>query len=219
MIPPASNSAFVAAMERVLDVYRRPYERDYPVVCMDEVSRQLIGEARVALPGRPGRPRRYDYEYVRRGVYNVFLACEALRGWRSAKVTERKTRQDWAMFIKELCDEHYPQARCITLIMDNLNTHGPASLYEAFPPEEAKRIWDRFVFVYTPKHGSWLNIAEIELSVLSGQCLSRRMEDIEKVKQQVYAWQTDRNNRNKQVDWQFTTDDARIKLKKLYPKF
>lgn len=205
-------------MEQVLDVYKRPYDPSYPVVNMDETPRQLIAESRVPLPGKPGREKRYDYEYVRKGVYNVFLGCEALQGKRFTKISERRTKQDWAKFIKEISDEHYPQAKRITLVMDNLSSHTPAALYEVFQPKEAKRIWDRFEFVYTPKHGSWLNIAEIELNVLAGQCLNRRMDDIQKVTQEVNAWEINRNKKNKNVDWRFTTDDARTKLKRLYPK-
>lgn len=204
-------------MEQVLDVYKRPYDPNNPVVNMDEAPRQLIAETRIPLPGKPGKEERYDYEYVRKGVYNVFLACEALQGKRFTKITAQKTKQDWAHFIQELSDEHYPYVEKITLVMDNLSSHTPAALYEVFKPKEAKRIWDRFEFIYTPKHGSWLNIAEIELNVLANQCLSRRMDNMKKVKQQVKAWQADRNKRSKKVDWRFTTEDARIKLKKLYP--
>jgi len=217
IIPPHQSSGFVAAMERVLDVYKRPYDPLYPVVCMDESPRQLISESRTPVPGKPGRQKRYDYEYIRKGVYNVFLACEALQGKRFITITERKTKQDWARFVRWLSETHYPNAKRITLVMDNLNSHTPAALYETFDPEYAKAIWDRFEFVYTPKHGSWLNIAEIELNVLSRQCLNRRMDDVNVVKSEVGAWEQYRNSRESKVDWRFTTGDARIKLKKLYP--
>ena len=203
-------------MENVLDVYKRPYDAKFPVVCMDETPRQLIRETRQAIAAAPGRPERHDYEYERCGVYNVFMANEPLAGARLAKVTERKTKADWAQFIRELAQQ-YPKAQKITLVMDNLNTHKPGSLYETFSPPEAKGLWDRFEFVYTPKHGSWLNMAEIELNVLIGQCLSARMESLSRAKEAVAAWQAHRNNRNAKVNWQFTTEDARVKLKRLYP--
>lgn len=208
----------MAAMEQVLDVYKRPYDSDFPVVCMDESPRQLIGETRRAVPGACGRIERYDYEYVRKGVCNVFLACEPLRGKRFITIHQRRTKREWALFIWQLAEKYYPHAKRITVVMDNLATHTPGALYEVFPAAQAKRLWDRLEFVYTPKHGSWLNVAEIELSVLARQCLNRRLEDIDLVKQQVQAWQTHRNTRERKVDWQFTTVDARIKLKKLYPK-
>lgn len=203
-------------MENVLDVYKRPYDPEFPVVCMDETPRQLIRETRIPIPGAAGRPERHDYEYERCGVYTVFMANEPLAGKRLAKATERKTKIDWAEFIREIA-EHYRDAKRITLVMDNLNTHKPGSLYEAFSPREAKRIWDRFEFVHTPKHGSWLNMAEIELNVLTGQCLNRRIDSLEKVTAAVSAWQSHRNNLNAKINWQFTTDDARIKLRRLYP--
>ena len=216
MIPPEHNADFVAAMEQVLDVYKRPYDPAFPVVCMDETPKQLIGETRSPIPCSAGRLARYDYEYVRRGVCNVFMASEPLAGKRYASVTERKTKPDWAEFIGDL-EKRYQSAEKITLVMDNLNTHKAGSLYEAFPPEEAKRIWDRFDFVYTPKHGSWLNIAEIELNVLAGQCLNRRIDNIAEVTSEVSAWQNHRNNLNAKVNWQFTTNKARVKLRRLYP--
>ncbi len=216
MIPPKSNGDFVAAMEHVLDVYKRPYNPAFPVVCMDETPRQLIKETRPVIPGGPGHPERHDYEYERCGVYNIFLACEPLAGKRFVKATERKTKLDWAQFLRELAS-HYPDAEKVTLVMDNLNTHKPGSLYEALPPVEAKRLWDRFEFVYTPKHGSWLNMAEIELNVLIRQCLGGRMETLDQVETAVAAWQNHRNNRNAKIDWQFTTEDARVKLRRLYP--
>jgi hypothetical protein len=203
-------------MEMVLDVYRRPYDSRFPVICMDESPRQLIGEVKTPIPGAPGRPARHDYEYKRHGVCNVFMANEPLAGQRMVKITERKTRQDWAQFVADIADR-YQHAEKITLVMDNLNTHTPGSLYEAFPPQQAKQLWDRFEFVYTPKHGSWLNMAEIELNVLIRQCLKRRIPSIEEVSAQVNAWQEHRNTRNAVINWQFTTKDARIKLKRLYP--
>lgn len=204
-------------MEQVLDVYKRPYDKRYPVINMDESPKQLISEAKIPLPAKPGQERRYDYEYVREGVCNIFLACEALQGKRYVKVTQQKTKKDWAVFMKEIADEHYKDARKITIVMDNLSTHTPGALYEVFEPKEAKRIWDRFEFVYTPKHGSWLNIAEIELNVLMNQCLGRRIADINIVKKEVAAWQQCRNNKDSKVNWRFKTEDARIKLKRLYP--
>ena len=203
-------------MEMVLDVYRRAYDRRFPVVCMDESPRQLIDEVKAPIPSAPRRPARYDYEYKRHGVCNIFMANEPLAGKRMVKITERRTKQDWARFIAEISD-CYPDARKITLVMDNLNTHRPGSLYETFPPQKAKQLWDRFEFVYTPKHGSWLNMAEIELNVLIRQCLNRRIPDIETVAAEAHAWQHHRNTQNAVINWQFNTKDARIKLKRLYP--
>jgi hypothetical protein len=205
-------------MEKVLDVYKRPFDPLNPVVCMDESPKQLIGETKCPIPASPGQPARHDYEYSRCGVCNIFLACEPLAGKRMVKITERKTKQDWAAFLEEISFQ-YKDAEKITLVMDNLNTHEPGSFYEAFRPEKAKALWDRFEFVYTPKHGSWLNMAEIELNVLTGQCLNRRIDDIGIVRKEVRAWQEFRNNRNAKVNWQFTTKDARIKLSRLYPTF
>jgi len=203
-------------MEKVLDVYKRPFDPLHPVVCMDESPKQLIGETRQPIPASPGQPVRHDYEYCRRGVCNIFLACEPLAGKRMVAITERKTKQDWAHFLGGIADQ-YQHATKITLVMDNLNTHEPGALYEAFPPDKAKALWDRFEFVYTPKHGSWLNMAEIELNVLTGQCLNRRIDDIAVVRKEVQAWQKFRNNKEAKVNWQFTTKDARIKLSRLYP--
>ena len=203
-------------MENVLDVYKRPYDSRFPVICMDETPRQLIKETRTPIPRASGRLERHDYEYERCGVCTVFMANEPLAGTRLTKVSERRTKRDWAEFIRELASR-YEDAKKITLVMDNLNTHKPGSLYEAFSPEEAKRIWDRFEFVYTPKHGSWLNMAEIELNVLIHQCLDRRIDNIGKVCSAVSAWQAHRNNLNAKVNWQFTTKDARVKLRRLYP--
>ena len=218
MIPPDGNGSFVAHMEMVLDVYKRPLDPQYPVVCMDESPKQLIGETKTPIPASPGQPAKHDYEYRRNGVCNIFIACEPLAGKRMVTVTARKTKQDWAYFIEKIAAE-YEHAEKITLVMDNLNTHTPGALYETFPPEKAKELWDRFEFVYTPKHGSWLNMAEIELNVLTGQCLNRRIDKIETVRKEVRAWQNFRNNKNAKVNWQFTTDDARIKLTRLYPTF
>ncbi len=203
-------------MEKVLDVYKRPYRREFPVVCMDESPKQLIKETRKPVKASPGHLFRYDYEYKRCGVCNIFLASEPLAGKRSVKITDRRTKIDWAYFIKEIA-ESYAEVDKIILVMDNLNTHTPGALYDVFPPEEAKALWDRFEFVYTPKHGSWLNMAEIELNVLIGQCLNRRMDKISLVRAEVKAWQNNRNNLNAKINWQFTTDKARIKLKRLYP--
>ena len=216
MIAPEQSSAFVAHMENVLDVYKRPYDPDFPVVCMDESPKQLIAETKMAVPAKPGRLARYDYEYERIGVYTIFMANEPLAGRRMVKITERRTISDWAHFAKDIADNH-PNAKKITLVMDNLNTHKPESLYEAFLPKKAKELWDRFEFVYTPKHGSWLNMAEIELNVLHRQCLNRRIDNISTVRKEVEAWHHNRNNLNAKINWQFTTDNARIKLRRLYP--
>ena len=197
-------------------MYKRPYDARYPVVCMDESPKQLISETKTPIPASPGQPYRSDYEYKRCGICNIFMSCEPLAGRRMVKITERKAKRDWAQFIKELADL-YKNAEKITLVMDNLSTHRPGSLYATFRPEKAKALWDRFEFVYTPKHGSWLNMAEIELNVLIGQCLDRRIDNIEEVEREVYAWQEHRNNKSTNVNWQFTEEDARIKLSRLYP--
>jgi len=203
-------------MEMVLDVYKRPYDARYPVVCMDESPKQLIAETKVAIPAAPGRPYRSDYEYRRCGVCNIFMASEPLAGKRFVKITKRKTKKDWAQFLEDIAAK-YQDAEKITLVMDNFNTHNPGSFYETFSPAKAKKLWDRFEFVYTPKHGSWLNMAEIELNVLISQCLSRRIDNIEELRSEVSAWQCHRNNKEAKVNWQFTADDARIKLFRLYP--
>ena len=216
VIPPAHNSAFVAQMEQVLDVYKRPYDPRYPVVCMDESPRQLIRSTRLAQSPRPGTPAREDYEYERCGVCNVFLAVEPLASTRLVQITEQRTKTHWALFLEDLA-QHYASAHTITLVMDNLNTHGPGSFYETFTPPVAKALWDRFEFVYTPKHGSWLNMAEIELNVLIKQCLNRRIDTMAEMQAEVAAWQARRNNRNATINWQFRNEDARIKLKRLYP--
>ena len=216
MIPPEHNGSFVANMELVLDVYKRPFDPRYPVVCMDESPKQLIAETRVPITLAPGRPTMHDYEYRRCGVCNIFLACEPLAGKRMVSVCESRTKQDWACFLEEIAVQ-WERAEKITLVMDNLNTHTPGALYETFPPDKAKALWDKFEFVYTPKHGRWFNMAEIELNVITGQCLNRRIDDIEVVRKEARAWQESRNNKNAKVNWQFTTKDARIKLSRLYP--
>lgn len=204
-------------MEDVLDVYARPYDEQWPVVCMDESSVQLIGEVSTPIPAAPGHPQLVDDEYVRNGVASIFMEVEPLGGKRHVEITERRTRVDWANFIKGMLDERYCDAEKVVLVMDNLNTHSTASLYEAFPPDEARRLAQRLEIHYTPKHGSWLNIAEIELSVLKRQCLARRIPSMEQIRSEVRVWNTNRNKRQTKVDWQFTTSDARIKLKRLYP--
>lgn len=205
-------------MENVLETYRQPYAANEPVICMDEVSVQLVGETRQEIPMGPGEPVRCDYEYERKGTANIFMVCEPLKGFRQVTVTERRTRMDWAKLIRDVVDVIYPHAKRIKLVMDNLNTHGFASLYETFEPVEARRIMKRLDIIHTPKHGSWLNMAEIELSVLTRQCLSRRMGDVVELKREVTAWESDRNRSQTGVDWHFTAEDARIKLKRLYPK-
>ena len=204
-------------MEDVLDVYKRPYNPKCPNVCLDETSKQLIGETRTPVPTCPGQPARYDYEYKRNGVANLFMMFEPLVGKRYVKVTQRRTKIDWAHCVREMVDKIYPDAEQIVLVMDNLNTHNKSSLYEAFEPAEAKRIADKLEIHYTPKHGSWLDMAEIELGILARQCLSRRIDNMEKLKYEVAGWQMTRNVAEAKVNWRFTTEDARIKLKKLYP--
>jgi len=203
-------------MEKVLDIYKQLIDPRYPVVCMDESPRQLISETRVSILPSPARPARHDYEYKRCGICNIFLACEPLAGKRIVRITDKRTKSDWAYFIEEI-SETYKDADRITLVMDNLNTHTPGSLYETFSPEKAKELWDRFEFIFTPKHGSWLNMAEIELNVLTSQCLNRRIDNIETIERETRAWQNHRNNKEARIDWQFTTDDSRVKLKRLYP--
>ncbi len=205
-------------MEEVLAVYERSYDPLLPVVCMDETCKQLIGEVREAIPAAPGRPARRDHEYVRNGVAQIFLEVDPLNGRRHVAVSERRTREDWAWWIKGMLDERYPEATRVLLVVDNLNTHGIASLYQTFEPQEARRLAERLEIHYTPKHGSWLNMAEIELSALIGQCLDRRIPDLETMDRHIAAWEQDRNNRESNIDWQFFTSDARVKLKHLYPK-
>lgn len=204
-------------MEDVLEVYKRPYDPKRPVVCLDETSKQLIGETRTPVPAAPGQVAHYDCEYVRNGVANIFMIFEPLAGQRDVEVTVRRTKKDYAQCLRKLSDERYPDAEIIVLVQDNLNTHSPASLYEAFEPAEAKRLAERFEFHYTPKHGSWLDMAEIELGILGRQCLSQRIDNIEELRRQVNAWEKSRDKADVKVDWQFTTTDARIKLKRLYP--
>lgn len=204
-------------MEDVLAVYKRPYDPAHPQVCMDEISKQLVSETRQPLPVQPGQPQRYDYEYRREGVCNLFIFFEPLSGWRHLEVTQRRTRKDWAWAMKDLVDVYYPDAECITVVLDNLNTHNGASLYETFEPAEARRIWERLDLHYTPKHGSWLNMAEIELSVFARQCLNRRIPDQDALRHEVAALEAERNRTPSTINWRFTTADARIKLKKLYP--
>jgi len=206
-------------MEDVLKVYEEPYDPTRPVICMDETSKQLVGETRTPIATGPGKPQRIDYEYERRGTADVFIFTEPLGNWRCVEVTETRTRIDWAIQIRNLVDVYYPQAEKIRLVMDNLNTHTFGSLYEAFSPEEARRIADKIEIHYTPKHGSWLNVAEIELRVLTVQCLSRRIADATILRREVQAWEAERNSSGAHVDWQFTANDARIHLKQLYPRF
>jgi hypothetical protein len=247
VIPPEANADFVCAMEDVLEVYQRPYDPKRPVVCVDEATKQLVKETRQIIPAAPGRPERVDYEYernqwlnvlnawfvfrrrrfdepiraitlcVRNGTSNLFMICEPLAGRRRVKVTDRRTKIDFAHVLREIVDEDYSGAEVIVLVMDNLNTHKPASLYEAFEPSEARRILNRLEIHYTPKHGSWLDMAEIELNVLQKQCLDRRIPDQPTLIGEVAVWEQSRNNANSKVNWQFTTEDARIKLKRLYP--
>jgi hypothetical protein len=204
-------------MEDVLEVYQRPRDAEYPMVCIDETSKQLINETRVPIKAKPGHPARHDYEYERNGTANLFMMFAPLEGWRHVSVTDRHTAVDYAQMLKELSDTHFRTAKKIVLMQDNLNTHRPASLYEAFPAAEARRLVERFEWHYTPKHGSWLNMAESELSVLSGQCLDRRIPDKRTLTEEVAAWRLRRNKKHTKADWQFTTADARVKLKRLYP--
>ena len=200
-----------------MEIYQLPYDPDYPVVCMDESSKQMVGEVHDPIPCKPGYPKRMDDEYVRKGVAEIFMEVEPLIGKRHVAVTERRTRKDWAQQIKQMLDERYSDAVQVRLIMDNLNTHNIASLYETFKPQEARRLAERLEIHHTPKHGSWLNMAEIELSVLKGQCLNRRIADMATMRTEVVAWEKHRNNTPRKIDWQFTTTNARIKLKRLYP--
>lgn len=216
-LPPKANGEFVYHMEDVLAVYKRPYDPRRPQVCLDEASKQRLKDKRERLPMRPGEPEKYDSEYEREGVCNIFVASEPLLGQRFLQVRERRTKKDWAEFVRELIDVQYPQAERIVLVMDNLKTHSPASFSEACEPEEAWRLSQKLEIHYTPTHGSWLNMAEIELSVLSRQCLADRMASIHDVQEQVEAWQHQRNQAQATINWRFTTADARIKLKRLYP--
>jgi hypothetical protein len=204
-------------MEDVLEVYKRAYDPKRPVVCLDETSKQLIGEVQTPVPAAPGQVLHYDYEYVRNGVANIFMICEPLAGQRNVEVTDRRTKKDYAQCLRKISDEMYPNAEKVVLVQDNLNTHSPASLYEAFEPVEAKRLADRFEFHYTPKHGSWLDMAEIELGILGRQCLSQRIDNVDDLRRQTEAWETERDAAGTKVNWQFTTVNARIKLRRLYP--
>lgn len=217
MIPPEQNAEFVWRMETVLEVYHSSYHSAFPVVCIDESNKQLVKETVAPIPAQSGQPERVDYEYERNGTANLFMVCEPMAGWRRVEVTEHRTAVDYAHLLKTLVDCDYPEAVKITVVQDNLNTHSPASLYKAFEPAEAQRILSRLEFCHTPKHGSWLNMAEIELSVLSRQCLARRIPDLSTLKTEVEAWQKQRNQEKTWIDWRFTTADARIKLHRLYP--
>jgi hypothetical protein len=216
-IPPEADAEFVCAMEDVLEVYHRPYNAKRPLAALDEASKQLVGEVVQPLPPEPGQPERFDYEYVRNGTANLFMISEPLVGWRHVAVTERRTAKDFAEVVRWLVEEVHPDAEKVVLVLDNLNTHKLASLYEAFPPEQARRIAARLEIHHTPKHGSWLNVAEIELSVLARQCLDRRIGDSETLRAEVTAWEEARNERGVEVKWRFTTADARVKLRRLYP--
>jgi len=217
-IPPESDAEFVCAMENVLGVYTRPYDCKHPVICFDEKSKQLVGEVCKPIAARPGEVERCDYEYVRNGTANLFMMVEPLGGWRNVNVTTRRTKLDFAIQMKELVDVHYPAAERITLVMDNLNTHRMSCLYGAFTPDEARRLIDKIEVVHTPKHGSWLNMAECELSVLEKQALGERVENESVLRDRIGIWNADRNARSKGIDWQFKTSDARIKLRRLYPQ-
>ena len=218
-IPPKANAAFACAMEDVLETYTRPADPQRPLICMDETNKQLLSEPLAPQPPQPGRVAREDFHYEREGVANLFMFFAPLLGQRWVKVTEQRTASVWAETMREVADTLYPQAEKIVVVLDNLNTHSPASFYQAFPPVEARRLVERFEFHFTPKHGSWLNIAEIELSVLIRQCLAGRIPSPEVLAQQIEAWQTERNARNVKVHWHFTTQDARVKLKNLYPRY
>lgn len=218
-IPPKADAEFVSRMEDILDLYSLPYDAKFPLVCMDEACKQLIGETRQPIPMKEGQPVRHDYEYVRNGVSNQILFFDFHWGWRHVFVRERRTKIDWALCVREILDVHYPDATKVRLVLDNLNTHTGASLYEAFPPEEARRLLKRIEFHYTPKHGSWLNMAEVEIGIMNRQCLNRRIDNLNEVEQEVNAWQEIRNEQEKTVRWTFTVSDARVKLSKIYPPF
>lgn len=217
-IPPEANAAFVACMEDVLELYHAPYDANFPFVCMDESCKQLVGEVHAPMPCAPGRVRIEDHEYVRNGVGEIFIEVEPLGGRRHVQITEHRTRLDWAEFIRALLEERYPHAQKVRLVMDNLNTHSIASLYEAFPAKHALKLAQRLEIHYTPKHGSWLNVAEIEFSVLQSQCLNRRIPNIETPRSHVADWQLERNANSRKTSWRFTTENARVRLKRLYPQ-
>ena len=219
MIPPEASAEFVFRMETVLELYQRPYDPRFPVVCMDETSKQLVSEVRPPIPPRPGHARRHDYEYERNGVANLFLAFEPLAGWRRVEVTARRTCTDWARFIRSLLESRYREAERVWLVLDNLNTHSGASFYELCPPQQARHWLERVELVYTPTHGSWLNMAEGEFSILQRQCLDRRIAAPDTLRNETKAWELRRNHAAVGADWHFTTEDARIKLARLYPSF
>jgi len=219
VIPPHENAAFVAAMEDVLDVYQQPRNPSRPLVCLDECSKQLVAEVRTPIPMKEGQPKRFDYQYERNGTANLFMIFAPLEGFRHVKVTDRHTALDYAQVLKDISDTIFPESEKILLVQDNLNTHTKASLYEAFPAQEARRLAERFEWHYTPKHGSWLDLAESELGVLSSQCLDRRIPNKQVLIEEVGAWEKDRNDNHATANWQFTTADARVKLKRLYPSF
>jgi hypothetical protein len=219
VIAPEANAAFVAAMEDVLEVYQRPRDPERPLVCLDETSKQLVIETRQPIPARPGKPTRHDHEYERNGVANLFMMFAPLEGWRHVKVTDRHAGVDYAHALRDISDTHFPDAAKIVLVQDNLSTHTPASLYAAFPAPEARRLVERFEWHYTPKHGSWLDMAESELGVLAAQCLARRIPDKPALINEIDAWEKTRNEHHAKAEWQFKTADARVKLKRLYPQF
>lgn len=217
MIPPDADGEFVARMEDLLELYAEPFSPTQPVVCMDEASKQLVGEMKASLPARRGHAKRVDYEYRRNGTVNLFVFVQPRGGWRMVRVTDHRARTDWALVVRELLDVQFPDAEVVRLVMDNLNTHSLGSLYEAFEPAEARRLAKRLEIHYTPKHASWLNIAENEIGVLSSQCLDRRIEDREEFHREVTAWERERNEKRVEVDWKFTVEMARVKLRRVYP--
>lgn len=218
MIPPDADGEFVARMEDLLDLYAEPFSASRPVVCMDEASKQLVGEVKPPIPPGRGRAKRVDYEYRRNGTVNLFVFVQPRGGWRMVRVTDHRTRTDWALVVRELLDEQFPDAEVVRLVMDNLNTHSLGSLYEAFEPSEARRLAKRLEIHYTPKHASWLNIAENEIGVLSAQCLDRRIEDCEEFRREIAAWEQERCEKKVEVNWKFTVEMARVKLSRVYPK-
>ena len=219
MIPPEQDTEFVYHMEEVLALYHEPYDPDQPVVCFDEHPTELTKEVCEPLPAKPGRVAREDYQYEPNGVKNMFLAAEPLAGWRTVTITDRRTTEDWVVFMRYLVDEHYPDADCIRVVLDNLSTHNPVAFYDFFEPAEARRLLNKLEFHFTPVHGSWLNMAEIEFNALNQQCLDRRIPNVASLQAEVAAWEAYRNTAATTIDWQFTTDDAQIKLERLYPSF
>lgn len=217
MIPPNADGEFVARMEDLLDLYAEPFSASSPVVCMDEASKQLVGEMKPSIPAGRGHAKRVDYEYRRNGTVNLFVFVQPRGGWRMVRVTDHRARTDWALMVREFLDVHFPDAEIVRLVMDNLNTHSLGSLYEAFEPSEARRLAKRLEIHYTPKHASWLNIAENEIGVLSSQCLDRRIEDCEEFRREVAAWERERNEKRVEVNWKFTVEMARVKLRRVYP--